>query len=118
MIFVISRTSYWDKKPCKEAIKIPVEHWHTRTCKSFKEFDERFGEQEGNWLSKGKNHKIINGNIMRQEDYQDEWCIEINSLDELLSLHEKYGNLIISSSYNSSPTGQPLSIEIYDGYRE
>lgn len=110
MKYIISRTSSYDKKPCKEAFKYPHEIWHTRTCTEV-EFNEKFADREGLWRSKGKNHKVTKeGYITRQEKDKEMWTIEINSLEELHNLSEKYGLL----TYNSPSS----AIEIYDDYRE
>lgn len=119
MKFVICRSSTWDKKPCKEAKKMKVENWHTRTIKSPEEFDKRFGEDEGKWLSKGKNHTITKkGWITRQEEDIEEWCIELASLADLGKLFEKYGQLILSQYSNSNPHIVQYEVEIYDSWRE
>lgn len=46
--------------------------------------------------------------------YKKKWMIEIITLDQLISLCKKYGNLIIkeNSQYDC------MEIEIYDDYRE
>lgn len=53
------------------------------------------------------------------ETHKDFWTIEINTLDELLSLFDNYGKIIIreANDYNDEPVGFNV-IEIYDDYRE
>jgi len=115
MKFIIDRTSYYDGKPCKGAFKSKVEYWHERTC-SEEYFDKHFSDKEGLWRSKGKNHTVINKNwITRKEEDNEVWCINIDSLKELLKFMEKYGDIVIMPySYNN----KDIKIEIYDGYRE
>ena len=50
---------------------------------------------------------------IRESDYV--WSIEVGSLEELVSLCSKYGDLIIE---RYSRTGEVDTIEIYDDYRE
>ena len=110
MKFEITRTSGDENKPCEEAREEFVEHWQTRTCT-----EEYFNQKYGKWREKGKNHKIDkDGNITRQVEDQIAWTIEINSLDELISLYEKYGDIIITKSF----CNENKLIEIYDSYRE
>lgn len=119
MKFKISRTSSWNDKPCVEAKKMQFERWHTRTC-SEDEYNRKFSANEGKWMSRGKNHFITEkGYVCRQEEDTSDWGIEINSLDDLLKLQKKYGNLIIQEYYSSNPKSiNQLEIEIYDDYRE
>ena len=46
------------EKPYPTAVLRGFQTWQERTC-SMKEFDKKFGKQEGLWKSKGKNHKEI-----------------------------------------------------------
>lgn len=45
----------------------------------------------------------------------DNWYIKINTLEELLTFYEKYGDLIISENWDNE---KEMQIEIYDDYRE
>ena len=111
MKFEIYRTSNSDDKPCKEARRMSVPYWHTRTCTEG-EFNKRFSDSEGLWRSKGRNHKTVHAGqwITRQEKNNRTWGIEIVSLAEFLMLSEKYGQLIFVG-------GKMPEIEIYDDYR-
>lgn len=44
----------------------------------------------------------------------DVWLIELNTLDELMELNKKYGDIIIEDYWYA----EGKAIEIYDGYRE
>lgn len=44
--------------------------------------------------------------------------IEINSLEELMELKNKVGDIIISEAYYDDISYSPYEIEIYDDYRE
>ena len=119
MKFLISRTSnHSDSKPCEDAEMMTYNRIEIRTFSSFKEFDLRFGKREGNWLSKGVKH-IINkdGHIQRTIlNGCEDWCIEIDTLEELLTLKEKFDcEIIITENYKNIKIAM---IEICDYYRE
>ena len=88
-----------------------------RYFSSFEEFDKRFSRMEGNWLSKGVNHKMSKGRIQREfPNGAEGHFIEINSIEELLEFHRKVGSeLIITSATNNESIP---AIEIYNYYRE
>ena len=119
MEFEISRTSMWyDEKPCEEAYKKEIIRIDERRFNDFDEFKERLHE---NWEDEGFNHKIIPANekIDHQHIYRefnDEiWCIKISSLEELLELQDKYGNIVLSTCFKNNNIRK---LEIYDDYRE
>ena len=118
MKFIVKRTSLWDdRQPIKEAKKVLIPFWHTRTC-SEEYFNKNFSKSEGLWRSKGKNHKELGKNeITRQEEDRYAWMVEVNSLEELLKITEKYGEIIISN-YNNGDENKLFELEIYDDYRE
>lgn len=88
-----------------------------RYFSSFEEFDKLLSWMEGNWLSKGVNHKTSKGRIQREfPNGAEGHFIEINSLEELLEFHKKVGSeLIITSATNNESIP---AIEIYNYYRE
>jgi hypothetical protein len=116
MRFIISRTSEWgDSSPCAEAKKDTIWVTEEDKCSSFEEYDRRHPDRTS-WLSVGKNHRISsNGHIQRDVE-RLEWVIDINSIEDLLELSKKYGEIIISNQFCSSETAPCL--EIYDDYRE
>ena len=119
MEFKISRTSLSNKKkPCDSAYKKEIIKIDERGFNDFDEFKEMLHE---NWKARGFNHKIIpaNNKFNHQHIYRefnDEiWCIEINSLEELLELQDKYGEIILGTSFENDSIRE---LEIYDDYRE
>ena len=111
MIFKIRRTSRWDdENPSIDgAVKRQFENWQIRSL-SEDAFNEKFGEREGLWRSKGKNHKHDErGYCMRQMKDVMFWSIEINTLEELMKIAKECLHPIILSDD---------SLEIYDDYRE
>ena len=94
MKYIITRTSTWgETKPCDEAVEETV---GTETfAKSGK---------------KSKKH-------IKRDFKEKRWTIEINSLEDLNKLEEKYGELIIKEPVWTCYE-IPYEIEIYDDYRE
>ena len=88
-----------------------------RYFSSFEEFDKLLSRMEGNWLSKGVNHKTSKVRIQREfPNGAEGHFIEINSIEELLEFHKKVGSeLIITSATNNESIP---AIEIYNYYRE
>ena len=117
MEFLLTATSghvdrYTDKATLKKYTKVEI-----RAVKTFSEFDDRFGKLEGKWLSKGINHKEVNGCIQREFPLGSEgYFIEINTLEELENLRLECGEELVLTT---SPDYQDIPcIEIYNEYRE
>ena len=117
MIFVVSRVSDCsDDAPCEEAKLRNIVYVETRTLCSPEEFDAKFSKSEGKWLSVGTNHRLNDkGFITRDNGFVPAWTIEINTLEELITFNEKYGNIVITEHYRNRAYKE---IEIYDWYRE
>ena len=117
MEFLLTRTSGWVENQIPNAVIKKYTKIEVRYCSTFEEFDERFSRIEGNWLSKGVNHKMSKGRIQREFPSGAEGhFIEINSIEELLEFHKKVGSeLIITSATNNESIP---AIEIYNNYRE
>jgi len=83
--FILQKESYCceHEKPHKLAYTKKVFYWEIRTC-TIKEFDKRFGEREGTWLSKGKKHC----EIPAQGNYSDSaiWCKRRKGLKEVWAI--------------------------------
>lgn len=117
MKFIIKRTSIYgpDSAPCEGATLQPFPRWETRTINE-SGFNEKYGEREGLWRSKGTEHTTTEqGYITRKREDEMLWAIEINTIEELIAFHEKYGRLVIEESWNNDKF---LQLEIYDDYRE
>ena len=68
------------------------------------------------FISSGTNHREENGYIVRDcEIVESVWEVEIESLNDILSIFKKYGDIIIEESIYSE---YDFTIEIYDAYRE
>ena len=108
----ITRTSLsWsDEKnpPIEEAIRGKYIYVDERTCDDPSKIHHYKGDTKW-WYEEGKNHRVENGHIKRDIE-REGWLIVINSLEQLVDLSKKYGELIINADENE--------IEIYDDYRE
>lgn len=116
MKFVISRTSEWgDFSPCEEARKETI--WVTEENKApTPEEHEKVRGRYPTWLSVGKNHRISSDGHIQRDVERTEWVVNINSVEDLLKLSDKYGELIVCRS--KYPLDIVPRIEIYDTYRE
>lgn len=56
---------------------------------------------------------VIVENLSREKYKIEVWCIEFNSIEEIIAFRNKYGDVIISKIYDEYDY-----IEIYDNYRE
>lgn len=94
MKFIISRNSIWDREisPHELAHKekiISVDKRNT-DCPS-----KLQGED---WYSRGKNHRVENGQICRDIEIE-EWVIYIDSLEDLMEFRKRLNEDIIIGSY-------------------
>lgn len=117
MEFLLTSTSGWVENRIPNAVIKKYTKIEVRGFSSFEEFDKRLSWMEGNWLSKGVNHKTSKGRIQREfPNGAEGYFIEINSIEELLEFHKKVGSeLIITSATNNESIP---AIEIYNYYRE
>lgn len=110
MEYRIKRTSMWgDDSPCEGAISRSVVTVDRRNVDDPKKIPANNGT-DGDWYTKGTNHRIENGNICRDTGFNNEWFIEIPDLMEFV---KGYGDCIIKIGDGGIP-----EIEIYDDYRE
>lgn len=116
--FEVKRTSDRDAKPCDEAVPGTVQRWDYRTFKSPEEHDARLKPK---WHERGTEHQLVCGprggvqGIKRRLEDEDAWFVEFDGLDALLAFFEKYGDLVITTSWADK---ESPCIEIYDDYRE
>lgn len=120
MKFRIKRTSVWDDDVCplKGAKQEPCFRVDERTFKSPEEHDARLcgpNKHTLPWLEEGLAHRKTKVGIARDFPATT-WTIEIDSLDALVKLSAKVGEIIVKP-YSCWAKGLG-EIEIYDGYRE
>lgn len=115
---IVERTSLFgnEEKPINEAVlcKKILHYQDRRTVSSLEEAKTRAWYNE--FISSGTNHREENGFVVRDcEREESVWEIEIECLDDILHLFDKYGDIIIKDNIYSE---YDFSIEIYDTYRE
>ena len=106
MKFKVTRTSSYNEKPCDEASLTYEPYVDHQNFKTPEDHDKRFLGSP--WFSRGTNHRIIDGTIARDLAPTAVWCVQINSLKQLVEFSKKYGELVLKED----------SIEIYDTWRE
>lgn len=115
MEFTISRTSVWNLESlvCPEAYQKEIFFVDERTVDDPSKL--RMKDDREDWYKIGANHRVENGHIKRDKGPIKVWFIRVDSLQELLKIYNKYGNLIIQQNYHNP---EYMHIEIYDDYRE
>ena len=116
MKFIVTRTSGYDETPCVGAIQEEHAWIDRRTAARPEDVPAHKGETDW-WYGSGTNHRIEDGEIMRDCGPILDWVIDIPTMDDLLQFIADNGEVVI---------GQPLTarkpdltrIEIYDSCRE
>jgi len=126
MKFKIERTSVWDSKPCDEAMHGSATYidrrmtFHLDKAGMYCPQPTLEQARQQSWgtefFSKGANHREEKGGVARDLDVENIWVIDIATLEDLLTLQGKYGDLIIKEE--DCLEGITHTIEIYDYYRE
>ena len=107
MKFIISRVS-GETPPCKGAVSELVTHTHQQKC------HRSDGLSRSLEFIEKHNHTYRVKNGFHKWDVTFEvWTIEIHTLEELVTLQEKVGELILGGSIGEHPT-----LKIYDDYIE
>lgn len=112
MIFKVERTSEWNKnvQPIKEAYKGKCLETQCLLFPSFEAFKEK---NDCSFKDIGMNHRVLPYKTIARDFEIDCYLIEINTLEELMKLEEKYGSLIVMHLDYNYPV-----LEIYDKRRE
>ena len=118
MKVIVERTSNWgsEEKPIDEAVLVnrTLHYQDRRNASSMEEAKREFWYNK--FISSGTNHREENGYIVRDcKIVESVWEVEIESLNDIISLFKKYGDIIIEESIYSE---YDFTIEIYDAYRE
>ena len=117
MEFLLTSTSGWVENQISNAVIKKYTKIEVRGCSTFEEYDKRFSRIEGNWLSKGVNHKTSKGRIQREfPNGAEGHFIEINSIEELLEFQREVRDELVITS--ASDNESIPAIEIYNYYRE
>ena len=117
MEFLLTSTSGGVENRIPNAVIKKYKKVEVRYFSSFEEFDKRLSWFDGNWLSKGVNHKTSKGRIQREfPNGAEGHFIEINSIEELLEFQREVRSELIITSANHNESIP--AIEIYNAYRE
>lgn len=111
MEYRVRRTSEWnsDVPPCEGAFKKSVVRVDMRNTDDPKKIPVNKGN-DGDWYTRGTNHRVENGCICRDMGFYDEWRIEIADILQFVKMH---GTCVVEIHFDGTP-----SVEIYDDYRE
>lgn len=112
MKIAISRTT-GNQPPCEEAVEFECIYIDYRTVKTLQEM-KHLALGKG-FFSEGINHREEKGMVARDMPPRLVWCVEINTLDDITNLREKYDEDLIITSSNYK--GMPFKLEINDDYR-
>lgn len=96
MKFEIRKYSEWKEKPCENAIKETYSVIDTRSVNDPYKIWSTEEEVQKFWYGNGTNHRVENGKIKRDLEEEFYWVIEINNIEELIELQEKYGEIAIN----------------------
>ncbi len=117
MKFTISRASGTDAvPPIPEARREIVTTWDFRGFHTPEEHDKRTPWATP-WLERGTEHGTWAGGIKRRLDDREVWVVEFNTLEEVVALVQREGDIIFREGFDSFEVG-PLAIIIYDDYIE
>ncbi len=98
MWFVLSWFPNEEAAPHPKAIKkvcVQVDERTTDDPSKIPVYQE-LGSPEG-WYRDGSNHRVENGHIKRDFDVEA-WCLEVNTLQELLNIVTTYGHIEVTDS--------------------
>lgn len=119
MKFLISRASEWNDttQPCKEAVFERCLRRDERIVSTPEELN--FKSDRDNWYKEGFDHGVVDGHIVRYFE-TERWFIELNTIEEMMEFHKKYGTYIVEESWDICDLDKNkfMSLKIYDYYIE
>ncbi|MFR9276524.1 MAG: hypothetical protein ACLVK5_00255 [Peptoniphilus senegalensis] len=112
MIFKVKRSSIEAEGilPIKESFKGKCLETQCLLFPSFEAFEEK---NNCSFKAMGMNHRVLPDKTIARDFEIDCYLIEINTLEELMKLEDKYGSLIVMHLNYNYPV-----LEIYDTWRE
>ena len=108
-LYLCTRTSAYDMKPCEEAFRVLIVNTDTRHFDDPKKIPANCGT-DGDWYTKGTNHRVEGGKIRRDLGTKEEWAVELTDLQAFV---DKHGECVVGRDLDGFCT-----MEIYDTYRE
>lgn len=112
MIFKVERTSEWsdDIQPIEEAYKGKCLKTQCLLFPTFEAFEK---DRDFSFKADGMNHRVLPDKTIARDFEIECYLIEIKTLEDLMKLEMKYGDIIIRHSNYNYPI-----LEIYDTWRE
>lgn len=112
MIFKVERSSEWAERvqPIEESYKGKCLDTQCLLFPSFEAYEEK---NDCSFKDIGMNHRVLPDKTIARDFEIDCYLIEINTLEELMKLEDKYGSLIVMHLNYNYPV-----LEIYDTWRE
>lgn len=115
MRFIVYRTSELSDdgpKPCKKATRCAYTRIDEREANDPSKIPAYRNQTTDWWYGEGKNHRIHKGRIRR--DFPGEaWCVNIESLDDMMKLYREAGSFMIEP-HISNP--DEMALQIVDDY--
>lgn len=100
MKFIVSRSTVSfreSKSPCEGAKEEELTPLDFRTVKTIEEAQKKVWYKE--WLDGGVNHREEDGMVVcDKKEKVKEWVVDIGSLEELIDLQGKYGEILLRDS--------------------
>ena len=117
MKFIVTRTSEWGEAvaPCVGAIQEEHVYIDRRTAARPEDIPAHRGKSDW-WYGEGTNHRVEDGQIVRDKGTILDWVIDIPAMDDLLQFMADNGEVIIGQAHGRKQG--LLEIEIYDDWRE
>jgi hypothetical protein len=104
-IYLVSRTSCCEGKPCDEAYEVEMMQVDRRNCDHPKKIPAHDGT-DGDWYNHGSNHRVENGNICRDMGWRRQWVVQVNDVMDFVDSH---GECVVGRTNEGYAT-----IEIYN----
>lgn len=111
-LYLCIRTSAYGEKPCDEAFRVLLTVTDTRNCDDPKKIPAHRGT-DGDWYTKGTNHRVESGMIRRDMGTEERWAVELADIAAFTAFLDKYGKCVVGRNTDGFSI-----IEIYDDYRE
>lgn len=108
-LYLCSRSSHSGERPCDGAFLARVVCVDYRTVSDPKHILANRGT-DGDWYTRGTNHRVVLGMIARDLGEKEVWAVEIADVHAFVAEH---GLCILGLNFDGFWT-----IEIYDDYRE
>mgnify|MGYP005838881461 CR=1 FL=1 len=112
MKFIISRKRVSvteNRQVCDEAVLEELTPMDYRDVRNMDEAKNKIWFND--WIAEGVNHREEDGMVVcEKKERSPQWVVNLNNLEELLELQEKYGSINISNSAPFVETKKEITI--------